>query len=94
MQFANRVQIGHKIIIIAERVDALVERRHDCGRVLAQLHRLVQFARLQVLESIEQVEQVLVLLKQAARVSATLRVRVRVTMIDDDDDNEMWACSR
>lgn len=59
------MQIGYEIIIIAEGIDALVQSRHDSGRVLAQLHRIVQLLALQVLESVEQVEQVLILLKQA-----------------------------
>lgn len=61
------MQIGYKVIIIAQRVYALVERRHNGGRVLSQLHRLVQLFSLQVLEAIEEIKQILVLFEQTTR---------------------------
>lgn len=64
MEFADRMQIGHKIIIIAQRADALIQSRHHSGGMLAQLHRLVQIFALQMLEPIEEIKQILVLFEQ------------------------------
>ena len=65
VEAADGMQIGHEIIIIAEQSDALVQSRHNGGRVLAKLHRLVKLPALEVLEAVEEVEEVLVLFEEA-----------------------------
>lgn len=67
VELTDRVQVGDEIIIIAQRVDALIQSRHYSRCMFAQLHRLVQFFTLQMLESVEEVKKVLILLEETLR---------------------------